>query len=125
MLFASADQRPGMEEDDVSKMPRKYQGTMSLSEQVIHAQRLYENAVIERNKLRAHVAALEADKAALTTALRPFARIERSTFYAADENEEYCIVLGEALHGDNTADFTGQDVELARATLAAHGTKQT
>lgn len=55
-------------------------------------------------------------------ALRPFACIERSTFYDAGENEEYCIVLANALHGDNTADFTGQDIERARAVLPPEDT---
>ena len=78
---------------------------------------------VELARLRAHVAALEADKAALTTALHPFAEFRRvqAGVITAPYPQSGDWQAISTRQGD--AQITIEDLELARATLAAHGTE--
>jgi hypothetical protein len=62
---------------------------------------------------------LTAERDALRAALKPFAAIKPSSFFAEDgsENERYDVILTRDYSGQDHA-FTGVDLARARAALA-------
>ena len=115
-------QRPGLEEGDVSDFKdwtaldkALANAATRASNALLDIEQAHEAVILDYTRLRAKVAALEADKAALTTALSNLAdRAEHDLKMNRDEEP-----------GGWWSTGTAASIIDARATLAAHGTKQT